>query len=194
MLDFKYWQALLKNDIDAIFKILLGSILLLIPGLNIAVLGYGQRCLFNSLRKRNRLPAWHNCRELLIEGAIALGILIAYLSVPLIIGFILRPLFGVGKLFGWFLAGLSMLFVPLAWANWQACNKWQAAFMLPEIWQHLCCRCTSYLILTAGMIAVTALGIVLLFTIPVLGIFGAIFIFSASIFFFFQVGYVFRTP
>lgn len=194
MLDFKYWQALFKSDVDAIFKILLGSILLLVPGLNLAVLGYGQRCLFNSLRQRKRLPAWHNCKELLLEGAIALGIAAAYLALPLIIGFILRPLFGLGKLFGWFLAGVSALFIPLGWANWQACNEWKAAFTVSEIWSHLCAGCASYLLLMAGMVAVIAIGIVLLFTIPVLGIAGAVLIFTASVIFFFQVGLIFRCP
>ena len=187
LLDLKFWKCLVKNDIDAVFKILLGSIILLIPGFNLAVLGYGQRCLFNSLRARHRLPAWHNCRELLAEGAAALGIAVIYLSLPLLIGFILRPLLGVGKLLGWILAGLSSLLIPLAWANWKASNEWKSAFLLLEIWNHLCCCASSYFILISGMIAVIALGLVLLFSLPILGILGAVLIFSYNIFFFFQI-------
>lgn len=191
MIDFGYWRAMLRNDVDAVFKLLLGSILLLIPGLNLAVLGYGMRCLANSLWKKQRLPAWHNCKELVIEGGIAFGILLAYLALPLVIGFVLRPLLGAGKLLGWILAGFSMLFVPLGWANWQVYHEWQAAFFLKEIWERLYCHCAVYLLFTAGMVGVIALGVILLFMLPLLGIFGGILIFSYSVFFFFEIGRMF---
>ncbi len=191
MPDLKFWQMLFRQDTDAVFKLLLGSILLLVPGLNLAVMGYGQRCLFNSLRDRHRLPAWHNCRELIRTGALAVGIAAAYLFLPLLISFILHPLWGVGKLLAWFLAGLITLFIPLAWANWQYCNEWQAAFMLREIWEHFCCCVMPYFLLAAAMVAAIALGIVLLFSLPLAGILGAVLIFTVGVLFFFQLGQIY---
>jgi len=190
--DWQKYLAFLKRDFNVIFKILLGSILTVIPVLNIMVLGYYRQCIRNGLRSHYRLPEWVDWQRLMKKGAEMLAIIVVYLIIPFILMHILAVIPFFGTIISSLLLMICILMVPMAMVNYVAYGNFKDAFSLNEIIYVVKMCAEDYLLACLLYLLVISVSLLLLFTIPFIGIVGAILIFTSGLVFFYYIGCLYR--
>lgn len=190
--DWQKYFAILKRDYNVIFKILLGSILTIIPVLNIMVLGYYRQCIRNGLRRYYRLPEWVDWQRLMKKGAEMLAIIAIYLIVPFVLMQVLVVIPFFGTIISSLLLMICILIVPMAMVNYVAYGNFKNAFSLNEIIYVIRMSAEDYLLACLLYLLLISVSLLLLFTIPFIGIFGAIIIFVSGLIFFYYIGCLYR--
>lgn len=165
------------KDREWLVKMLMGSVITIIPILNFLSFGYFIRCINYGWRGRRNLPYWADWPELFKDGLIAFIIALAYLVLPLLLGAVIVTIPGIGIVLASIIIFIMGLIIPMAIANYALHRNIRDAFRFGEI-LYITSRVFNLYIL--GCLAVTLgiiLGIVLLLTIPYVGFTGGVLIF-----------------
>ncbi|MDR1616243.1 MAG: DUF4013 domain-containing protein [Syntrophomonadaceae bacterium] len=180
-----YWQNMLIypfSDKNWPFKILIGTVLTIIPVINIVTLGYYLACMRRGIMCRYDLPDWINWRQFLQEGLWVLLIVIFYLLLPLA-GFIIL---GNIPFLGGFFSSLLLLcvsaLIPIALANFSLSRRLEDAFKFGDLIRHIIRIQPYYMIIY--LLSVFLLSILFIFTIivPVLIVLsGALFFYICAV-------------
>ncbi|MEA4926258.1 MAG: DUF4013 domain-containing protein [Syntrophomonadaceae bacterium] len=177
---------------EGFIKMILGSIISIVPVLNLLSLGYLIRCIRYGWMGLSILPTWDNWAELLRDGCIALLILVAYLLFPLSIGLLILAVPAVGIILASLLIFIMSFLIPMAVANYAIYKNIKDAFRLIHIFNQVGrvfnIYIVSYSLVTLGVI----IGMALLLGIPYLGFIGGLFIFYCGAVFFNFIGFLYR--
>lgn len=190
--DWQKYFNVVKKDYNIIFKILLGSILIIIPILNIMVLGYYRQCIKNGLRCNYQLPEWVDWKRLMKKGAEMLVIIAVYLLIPVILMQVLVVIPFFGTLIASLILLLCTLIIPMAMVNCVAYGDLKKGFMINEIVCIIKMSVEDYLFACLLYLLSLTAGLILLFTIPFIGLCGAILIFVTGLLFFYYIGCLYR--
>lgn len=192
MFDLKRVLLFPWREREGFMKIILGSIISIVPGLNLLSLGYLIRCMRNGWMGLFILPAWDNWAELLRDGCMAFLILAAYLLIPVSIGMLMLAIPVVGIILASLLIFIMSVLIPMAIANYAIYRNIKDAFILVNIFTQVgrvfSLYIVSYSMATLGVIV----GMALLLGIPYLGFVGGIIVFYCGIVFFTFMGGLYR--
>jgi hypothetical protein len=183
MTDLKQLLGFPFEDREWLIKMMMGSVITIVPILNFLSLGYFIRCINYGWRGIRKMPDWSNWSELFRDGLIAFGISLAYLIIPLILGSLMATIPGIGIVLASIIIFIMGLIIPMAIANYALRKNIKDAFSFGEIF-YLVGRVFNYYIV--GYLAVTLgviLGIALLLGIPFFGFIGGVLIFYCGIVF-----------
>jgi len=183
MTDCKQLLGFPFEDREWLGKMLLGSVITIIPILNFLSLGYFIRSINYGWRGRRNLPDWDNWSELFRDGFMAFVISLAYLTIPLVLGSLIAIIPGIGIILASIIIFIMGLIIPMAIANFAMRRNIKDAFSLGEIF-YLASRVFNFYVI--GYLAVTLgviLGVALLLGIPLVGFIGGVFIFYCGVVF-----------
>lgn len=177
---------------EGFMKLILGSIISIVPVLNLLALGYLIRCIRSGWMGLTILPPWDNWAELLRDGCLALLILAAYLLIPISIGTLMLAIPAVGVVLASLLIFIMSILIPMAIASYAIYRNLKDAFGLINIFNQVS-RVFSIYIISYSMAALgVIIGMALLLGIPYLGFIGGIFIFYCGVVFFNFIGFLYR--
>jgi hypothetical protein len=192
MYDLKRIFASPFQEREGFMKLILGSIISIIPVLNLLALGYLIKCIRYGWMGLTILPAWDNWAELLRDGCLALLILTAYLLIPISIAILMLAIPAIGVVLASLLIFIMSILIPMAIANYAIYRNVKDAFYLINIFNQVSrifgIYIVSYSMATLGVI----IGIAILLGIPYLGVIGGIFIFYCGVVFFNFMGFLYR--
>lgn len=183
MTDLKQLLGFPFEDREWLVKMLLGSVITIIPILNFLSLGYFVRSINYGWRGRRNLPDWDNWSELFRDGFMVFVISLAYLAIPLVLGSLIAIIPGIGIVLASIIIFIMGLIIPMAIANYAMRRNIKDAFSLGEIF-YLASRVFNFYVL--GYLAATVgliLGVALLLGIPFVGFIGGVFIFYCGVIF-----------
>lgn len=184
MSDLKQLLGFPFREREWFIKMILGSVISIVPILNFLSLGYFIKCIQNGWRGSQSLPDWDNWGELFRNGCMVFLILLAYLVLPISLAFLMAVVPVVGTAFASLIIFIMSFIIPMAIANYALHMNMKDAFALKEIFYRsgrvLSLYLTGYLAATLGVI----IGTALLVGIPLLGFVGGIFIFYCGVVFF----------
>ncbi len=121
------------HDREWLKKMLLGCIFMIIPIVNILVLGYFVECIRLGIRGKTILPDWADWEIYLRQGLMALLIFAAYLGIPMLFTFILHIVPILGIMVSAIVTLLAGAMVPMAIANCTITSNILDAFKFGEI-------------------------------------------------------------
>jgi len=173
-------------------KMIMGSVITLVPVVNFLSLGYFLRCVNYGWRGLRIIPDWSNWAELFRDGCIVFLIILAYLVFPISIAFLMLMVPIVGTAFASLTVFIMSLFIPMAIANYAVHKNMRDAFMLVDIFHQVGRVMSFYLIayLTAALGVI--IGAALLLGLPLLGFIGGIIIFYCGVVFFNLLGFLYH--
>ncbi len=183
MTDLKQLLGFPFEDREWLVKMLLGSVITIVPVLNFLTLGYFIRSINYGWRGRHSLPDWDNWPELFKDGLMVFIISLAYLVIPLVSAYLIAMLPGIGIILASIIIFIMGLIIPMAIANYAMRRNIRDAFSLGEIF-YLASRVFNFYVI--GYLAVTLgviLGVALLMSIPLIGFIGGVFIFYCGVVF-----------
>lgn len=192
MTDLKQLLGFPFKDREWLVKMLLGSVITIIPILNFLSLGYFIRSINYGWRGRCNMPDWDNWSELFRDGLMVFIISLAYLTIPLVLGSLLAMLPGIGIVIAPIIIFIMGLIIPMAIANYAMRRNIKDAFSLGEIF-YLVSRVFNLYII--GYIAATLgviLGVALLLGLPFVGFIGGVFVFYCGVVFFKFLGAIYH--
>jgi hypothetical protein len=180
------------EDREWLIKLMLGSVITIVPILNFLSLGYFIRCINYGWRGRRRLPHWDNWSELFRDGCMAFLIALAYLTIPIAAGFLIALIPVVGIVLVSIIIFIMGIIIPMAVANYAMRRNLRDAFCFGEIFYRagrvLNYYITGYIATTLGVI----LGAALLFGLPIIGFVGGLIIFYCGVVFGNLLGNLYR--
>lgn len=180
------------QDHNWVQKMLIGSLICLIPGMNLLVLGYGIACLRSGMRGWNSLPDWHDWRDYLFEGLSAFAILLIYMLVPIGLGIALGVIPVLGTILTAIIALIVGLIAPLSLAAYAAHHEAADAFRINELLKQLGRIIESYLVVYVCEILALSIGLAIILALPYLAFIGAFLIFYSTLVFFNILGHILR--
>ncbi|MEA1962485.1 MAG: DUF4013 domain-containing protein [Bacillota bacterium] len=180
------------EDKDWILKLLLGSLICIVPVLNILALGYFFKCAESGTRGHMFLPDWKNWGELLQDGLAVLLVLLFYTSIPLMAGFLISLIPIVGYVLSAILLIIIGTIIPMGVAAYAVRRDLRDAFNLPELWYLLCRVINEYMPAYFGALVMIVVGLSLLFALPFLGIIGGALIFYTGVVFSNYIGMLYN--
>jgi hypothetical protein len=183
MADLKQFLRFPFEDREWLVKMLLGSVITIIPILNFLSLGYFIRSINYGWRGSRKLPNWDNWSELFRDGFMVFVISLGYLTIPLILGSLIAMIPGIGIALASIIIFIMGLIIPMAIANFAIRRNVRDAFSFGEIF-YLASRVFNFYVIsclaaTLGVI----MGIALLIGIPLIGFIGGVFIFYCGVVF-----------
>ncbi|HZJ84062.1 MAG TPA: DUF4013 domain-containing protein [Syntrophomonadaceae bacterium] len=191
-MDFYYYIRFPFNDREWFKKLGIGSIVFLIPIINIIAIGYFVQCIRLGAKGRRILPFWHNWEGLLRDGIIAIIISLAYIIPPCL----LWPLFLAVPVIGIFMQStiflIAGLMIPMAVANYAVTDEIIDAFKLGRILGQLGEVLNDYVVIYLIMVIINSIFIALIFALPILALLGAIVNFYLGVIFANFIGQLFR--
>lgn len=168
------------QDREWLKKMLLGCIFMIIPIVNILVLGYFVECIRLGTGGKNILPDWADWEMYLRQGLMALLIFIAYLGIPMLFTFILHIVPILGIMVSAIVTLLAGAMVPMAIANCTSTSNILDAFRFGEIIykikQVIDYYAPAYLI----MAIITAIAPVIVVGIPIISFAGIFLMFYSG--------------
>ncbi len=173
-------------------KMLLGSLICLIPGVNLLVLGYGVACLRMGMRGWNSLPDWNDWQDYLFEGLAACAILLIYMLVPIVLSMALNAIPVIGTVLTAIIALIVGLLAPLSLAAYSANRQAVDALRISEIIKQLGNIIEAYVTIYICEILVLSIGLAIILALPYLAIIGAFLIFYSTLVFFYMLGHILR--
>ena len=180
------------KDREWLVKMLLGSVITIVPVFNFLSLGYFLRCIEHSWRGHHYLPGWDNWPELFKDGCMAFIIALLYLAIPLALGYLVALIPAVGIALASIIIFIMGLIIPMAIANYAIRRIFKAAFCLGEIFymvsQVFNLYVMGYLVATLSVI----LGLSLLLGLPLIGFIGGALIFYCGVVFAYFLGVLYR--
>ena len=171
-------------------KMILGSIISIVPVLNFLSLGYFIRCIQYGWRGMQGLPDWDNWADLFKEGCMVFLILLAYLVLPTLLAFMAIAIPVVGMAFASLIVFIMGVLIPMAIANFAIYKNLKDAFIFVNIFNQVGRVFGFYIIAYAAATLGIIIGTVLLVSMPFIGFFGGIFIFYCGVVFFNFLGYL----
>lgn len=169
-------------------KLLIGTLLTIVPIVNLLVLGYGIACIRGGIRGTAYLPDWRAWQYHLQNGLTALVITAAYFLVPALIALVFALIPVIGMIVSAVLGLLAGFVVPMALAAYTATGQISSAWRIDEIVLRLE-RCLdiyapAYLFVVLGLV----LASVIITFIPHLALLGFFIIFYLMVVFSFMLG------
>ncbi len=191
-MDFYYYIRFPFNDREWFKKLGIGSVVFLIPIINIIAIGYFVQCIRLGAKGRRILPFWHNWEGLLRDGIIAIIISLAYIIPPCL----LWPLFLAVPVIGIFMQStiflIAGLMIPMAVANYAVTDEIIDAFKLGRILGQLGEVLNDYVVIYLIMVIINSIFIALIFALPILALLGAIVNFYLGVIFANFIGQLFH--
>lgn len=192
MNDLKQLLGFPFREREWFLKLIIGSIIIIVPILNFLSLGYFMRCIQNGWRGYLCLPEWDDWGNMFKVGLAAFLILLAYLVLPISFALMMVALPVVGAAFASLIIFIMSIIIPMAIANYAVHLNVRDAFAFGEIFYRagrvLSIYLAGYLAATLGLI----LGITLLAAIPSLGFIGGLLMFYIGVVFFNFMGILYR--
>jgi hypothetical protein len=182
-----------RRDGDIVFKLFLGSIIMIVPVVNLMGLGYLQLCLRQGMKGRTALPPWHDWKSLFQKGLEALLIAVIYMLGPLVFALLFLSIPLLGLLGAALLITAAFMMIPLAWANHEACGAFSDAFRWGEMYARVCCQLGRYILIYTLHVLVISIGCLLVFQLTFLGLLGGMMIFISGVTLCFYVGSLYRS-
>ncbi|ABR54929.1 conserved hypothetical protein [Methanococcus vannielii SB] len=187
-MDFKPAFRFPLSDDNAFKKMIIGSILSIIPVLNLISLGYAIETLENILNSKDELPNWDFLGRKFIKGLFTMVIYFIYMLIPFMIIFFLggssiyaifsgiESLF-MGGIFGFLFTVLLVLFttliigfiVPMAILNYTASGEFFSAFHFFEIINKISLKVSDYILMYLLLILLS-IGLRFIAIIPIIGL------------------------
>lgn len=181
------------KDKEWLMKIILGAVITIVPVLNLLSMGYLLKCIHQGARGIQELPEWDEWVDLFKDGVLVFVILILYLLVPLVLGFILSLIPGVGQILYVVLVFAAGAVIPMAIANFSVRRELADAFAIGEIIFYVNRVLNYYAASYFAYFMILLISTGLFIGIPFIGSFMAsIIIFYASIVFFTFLGIIYR--
>jgi hypothetical protein len=167
-----------------IMKMILGSIICIIPVLNLLLLGYFIRCIQCGWRGIHGLPDWDNWADLCRDGCMVLLILLAYLVLPISLALLLLAIPVVGVVFASIIVFIMGFLIPMAIANYAMYKNMRDAFIFVNIFNQVARVFGFYIIAYVAVTLGVIIGTALLLGVPLVGFLGGVFIFYCGVVFF----------
>lgn len=173
---------------DWLTRIIIGSIIMVIPVLNIMVLGYYIECIYKGMKGSAALPGWEDWANYLREGLAALLIIVVYCLIPLTFTVLLNAMPVIGVLLSTLIALITGAVVPMALANFALTQNPRDAFMAWEILFRIKNMFNSYILYYLAMVLYVAIITGITFSIPLISFIGVMLLFYGGIIFFNLIG------
>jgi hypothetical protein len=181
------------RDRDWAIKMLLGTVITVVPVLNLAAGGYMAACLYNGLKDHWQMPEWNNWPELFKNGLFVFLIVLAYLLVPILLGFFLVMVPGVGVALLSIILLIVGMMIPMAIANFARYGELKDAFMVGEIFYYTSKIINQYIMAYLAAVLLVSLGMIILIALPFIGVIGGFIIYYCGLIFFFSIGILYRS-
>jgi len=180
------------KDRDWLVKMLLGSVITIVPVLNFLSLGYFVRCIHHSWKGHHSLPDWDCWPDLFKNGCLALIIALLYLAIPLALGYLVALIPAIGIILASIIIFIMSLIIPMAIAQFATSRRFKDAFFIGEILFIVSRVFNFYVIgyLTATL--VTILGLSLLLAMPLISFVGGAIIFYCGVVFSIFLGHLYH--
>lgn len=188
------WQSMLRypfHDKNWPRKMLIGTVLSIIPIINVFTLGYFLACMRRGMRCRYNLPDWRDWDLYLQEGLWALLVILVYLLIPFICIFIIGGLPFIGGFFSSLIMLCMALLIPMALANYAASHQVQDAFRFGDIIKHIIQAQPSYTIVYILVIFLFSFLLILTILIPFFILISGFLFFYMGVVFSYLFGYIY---
>lgn len=192
MYDLKQLLGFPFKEKEWFLKMILGSVISIVPIINFLSLGYFIRCIRSGWKGMLELPEWEDWGELFRDGVMAFLVLFVYLILPVVLAVLLLAVPVVGTILACLTAFIMCIIIPMAIANYAVHRDIREAFLLTKILKQVGRVLGFYII---GYIAATLgliIGMALLFGIPLIGFIGGLLIFYCGAIFFNFLGFLYR--
>ncbi len=160
------------HDREWLKKMLLGCIFMIIPIVNILVLGYFVECIRLGIRGKTMLPDWADWELYLRQGLMTLLIFVAYLGIPMLFTFILHIVPILGIMVSSIVTLLAGAMVPMAIANCAITSNILDAFKFGEIMYNIKQVIDYYAPAYLIMALITAIAPAIVVGIPIISFAG----------------------
>ncbi|MGE5391750.1 MAG: DUF4013 domain-containing protein [Deltaproteobacteria bacterium] len=187
----KDWQELLRyplGDDRWILKVIIGSLITLVPVLNLVLLGYAVACIELGMQGRRQLPEWEAWRDYIRDALSAVLILLAYLLVPIVLTIVLSHIPLIGIVLGAVLILLAGALAPMALAAYTIRRDISEAFSLGDIIHQINNNLEAYLSGYLFLILSTCLGLTLIIALPYLACLWSLLIFYSTVVYSYLIG------
>jgi len=192
MNDLKQLLGFPFEDREWIMKMMLGSVITIVPVLNFLSLGYFIRCINVGWRGRRNLPNWDSWTELFRDGLFGFLIALTYLIVPILLGFLVGMVPVVGAALASIIIIIMGIIIPMAIANYAMRKNIRDAFALGEIIYKAGRVLNLYITAYLTTILIVTIGAALLIGLPIIGFIGAVLIFYCGVVFFNLLGFLYH--
>ena len=187
------WQEYIQipfQDDAWIKKMLIGSLICLVPIANLLLLGYAIACMDMGMRGRRALPEWNNWDDYLRDALAALAILLAYLLIPIILILALAGIPLMGTVLGAIICLLAGAMIPMALAAYTFCRQPADAFRFTDLLKRIGAKLDSYIFAYLFIVLALTIGLAIMVSLPYLAFVGALLIFYATVVFSYLVGHI----
>jgi len=185
------WQDLLRYplaDDRWILKMLIGSLIILLPILNLTLLGYAIACMDMGMRGSRKLPQWEAWRDYIGDALSAGVILIVYLLIPMILTMVLCHIPLIGVFLGAAAIILAGGLIPMALAAYAVRRDISEAFALGDIIKQIANNLDTYLLAYFSLILLFCWELALIIAIPYLAWLWAFIMFYEAVIFSYLIG------
>jgi hypothetical protein len=180
-MDYMEYLKFPFRDREWLKKMLLGCIFMIIPLVNILVLGYFIECIRLGIRGETKLPDWSDWEFHLRQGLMAVLVFLIYLGVPLLFTFILHIVPILGIMVSSIVTLLAGAMVPMALANAAVYGNLMEAFRLGEILYRIKQVIDYYAPAYLIMAVVTALAPAIIVSLPIISFAGVFLMFYSGL-------------
>lgn len=183
MMDYLEYLKFPLHDHDWPKKLLIGSIVMVIPVVNILAMGYLVECMRLGIRGKDALPEWREWEQLAIQGLMMLVIGIVYMIIPGFFTIILGGIPILGIMLTSVITLIMSAIIPMALANYVISNNLLDAFRFAEILYLIKKVMDYYAPAYLLMALVIAVASALTVGLPIFSFIGIIVIFYSGIIF-----------
>lgn len=143
---------------DSAKKLVAGSLLNLIPGVNLLALGYALRLMRDVLAgEETELPPWEGWRSLFLDGVRVLVVGVAFVLAPALLHWL-----GAGDVLTVLAFGVAATLQPMALVRVASSGRLGAAFEIGKVWQDVRLLFSGYFpAVLAWLAALFAYGLLL---------------------------------
>lgn len=175
-----------------VLKLLTGSVIILIPLVNIMCLGYFARCINSGQRGRRCLPEWWDWRAYIWEGGAMLAITFIYIIAAALIALLAVNIPVVGTLLATVVGLLIILVIPMALANYALRYMFPDALLIIELVRMIIRVAGAYAAAFMALLLIVSAAWVILLAFPVLGLLSGLITFYTGVIYSFMLGNMHR--
>lgn len=190
------WQELLRyplSDDRWILKLLIGSLITLVPVVNLILFGYVIACMELGMKGSRQLPEWEAWRDYLSDALSSGLILLAYLVIPIVLTVVLSHIPLIGTVLGAIIIMLAGALVPMSLAAFTLRRDISEAFSLGDILRQIKRSLETYLLAYLLLIIAICLGFTLIIALPYLACLWSLMIFYTAVVFSYLIGFLARS-
>lgn len=188
---FEYIKFPLK-DKELLKKLLFGSFFLIIPIVNIAVLGYLMECLRLGIHKRRKLPDWDDFEFYLRQGISLLIIMSVYMGIPIILGCFLQIIPLLGIMLSSIIILIGALLVPMAAAHAASSSSLLNGFRIIEVWYCIHAVLDYYARACLIMFGILIFALIIIIAAPFLSCLGIMLVFYSAVIYANFIGWLYN--